>query len=78
MHTSSFMHATRWVNHLRESFAALAAGSRIVPFWDNGAVHRSLALRLTEIRSDPRGCASGETRPRPSGNARDRLACRIR
>jgi hypothetical protein len=63
-------HARQWrlprllAHHLRESFAALAAGARTVPFWDNGSVHRSLALRLTEIRANPRGCAAGGTRSR--------------
>lgn len=46
------MDRTGWIEHLRESAAALAAGARMVPLGDNGEAQRSLAVRLAEMRAD--------------------------
>jgi hypothetical protein len=44
------MRSRDWLNHLRAGFAAVAAGGRVIPMGDNSAVHRSLAVRLAELR----------------------------
>ena len=56
------MPTMNWMNQLRENFAAVAAGAQIVPMGDNGDIHRSLASKLTEIRTN---AALGRVRPWP-------------
>ena len=56
------MTTTNWLNQLRESFAAVAAGGQVVPMGDNGALHRSLASKIAELRVN---AALGRVRPWP-------------
>jgi hypothetical protein len=56
------MHTGNWLNQLRETFAAVAAGARFVPMGDNGELQRSLASKLAEIRTN---AALGRVRPWP-------------
>jgi len=46
------MRERSWIDHLRESFAAIAAGAQAVPMGDNGELHHSLAVRLAQMRAD--------------------------
>jgi hypothetical protein len=56
------MQTGNWLNHVKESFAAIAAGGRIVPMGDNGELQRSLASKLAELRTN---AALGRVRPWP-------------
>jgi hypothetical protein len=57
------MKESNWVNHLREAFAAVAAGGQIVPLGDNGEVRQSLAARLAEMRLNARLAGLPSMRP---------------
>lgn len=57
------MNRTDWIEHLRESAAALAAGARMVPLGDNGGAQRSLAVRLAQMRADAVLGRRGPRRP---------------
>lgn len=48
------MKTGNWLKHLREAFAAVAAGGQFVPLGDNGAARHSLAVELAELRMNAR------------------------
>jgi hypothetical protein len=61
------MNTRRWLEHLRESFAAVAAGGRVIPLGDNGELYRSLALQIAGIRANPQGYVHARRRAAAAG-----------
>ena len=57
-----------WMNVLRETFAAFAAGGRFVPLGDNSAARHSLAVELAELRLNAR-LGRGMRRSSPTASA---------
>ena len=56
------MTTMNWLNQLRENLAVVAAAGQFVPMGDNGELHRSLASKLAELRTN---AALGRVRPWP-------------